>query len=62
MILISSKNLARAFQVFIFESRYTFSFTAAVIITIQNTLAKSHTVLTQTGIQVIIVRIVLKND
>ena len=62
--LISSKNLVRAFRMFIFrmfiiESGHTISFTATVIVTVQNTLSKS---LTQTSIQVVFVRSVLKND
>ena len=43
----------------IFEGRHTSSFAATVIIAIQNTLAKSFTCLTQTGILVISIRIVL---
>ena len=62
IMLVKSTNLARAFRVFIFESRHTINFTATVIVTVQNTLPKSLTGLTQTSIQVVIVRIILKKD
>ena len=60
MIKITSTNLARAFHVFFFEGWPTSGFTATVILTVQKTLSKSLTGLTQASIQVIFVRIVLK--
>ena len=56
---ISFTNLARTLGMVIFEGRHTSSFAATVIIAIQNTLAKSFTCLTQTGIFVISIRIIL---
>ena len=57
--MISFTNLARTLGMFTFERRHTSSFAATVIIAIQNTLAKSFTCLTQTGILVISIRIIL---
>ena len=58
--MISFTNLARALGMFTFEGRHTSNFTVCIIITVQYTLAESFTVLNETSIQVIIIRVVLK--
>ena len=60
--MISFTNLAWAFRMFTFEGRHTSSFAASIIIAIQNTLTKSSASLVQTSIQIIIIRVVLKNE
>ena len=47
---------------FVFEGRHASSFTASIIIAIQNTLAECFACLIQTSIQVIIIRVVLKYE
>ena len=47
---------------FVFEGWHTISFTAVVILTVQNTLSKSLTGFTQTCIQVVIIWLVLKTN
>ena len=58
--MMNSTYLTRAFRVLILEGGHASHLTAAVIIAVQDALAKCFAILGHTGIQVVIVGGVLK--